>query len=67
MVVVKLTLTPTVELPTIPTQRIQVIEKIKDLDLSTHPVRPVVKLITSKGYVTLEQTQPTDRLSGRDE
>ena len=37
--------------PTKPTQKKQVIKKTEDLDLSTHPVRPVVKLNTPQRNV----------------
>ena len=37
------------------------------MDLSTHPVRPVVKLNNPERNVTSEQTQPTDRPPGTDE
>ena len=66
MVVVKQTLTRTIKLPTKPTQTIQLIRKTEDLDLSSHPVRPVVKLTTPQRNVTLEPTQPRDRLPGID-
>ena len=33
-------------------------------DLSTHPVRPVVKLTIPQRNVTLEQTQLVDHLDG---
>ena len=66
MVVIKQTLTPTKKFPTIPTQTIQKIKKTEDLDLSTHLVRPVVKLTTPQRNVTLEQMQRTDRLRGTD-
>ena len=66
MVVIKQTPTTTVKFSTIPTQTIQIIKKTEDLDLSTHPVRPLVKLTTPQRNVTLEQTQLTDRLLGID-
>ena len=66
MVVVIQTLTPTTRLPKIPTQTKQIIKNTEDQDLPTHPVRPVVKLITPQGNVTLEQKQRTDRLPGID-
>ena len=65
-VTVKHTLTPTKKFPTIPTQTIQIIKTTEDLDLSTHLVRPVVKLTTPQRNVTSEQTQWTDRLLGID-
>ena len=66
MVVLKQTLTAITKFPTIPTRTIQLIKKTEDLDLSTHPVRPVVELITPRRNVTLEQSQRTDRLPGVD-
>ena len=45
-IVVKQTLTPTIKFPAIPTYLIRIIKKTEDLDLSTYPVRPVVKLNT---------------------
>ena len=62
----KQTLTPTVKVPTTPTQTIQIIKKTEDLDLSAHPVRPVVKLTTPQRNVILEQMQLTDSLLGLD-
>ena len=63
--VVKRTLTLTTKIPTIPTQTIQIFKKkTKYLDLSTHPVRPVVKLTNPERIVILEQMQRTDRLPG---
>ena len=67
MVVVRQTLTATTEFPTIPTQTIQIFKKTEDQNLSTHPVRPVVKLTTPQRNVTLEQTQGTDHLPGIDD
>ena len=64
MVVVKQTLTPTIKFPTITTQAIQIFKKTEDLDLSTQPVRPAVKLATPQRIDTLEQPQQTDRLPG---
>ena len=43
------------------------IKKTEDLDLSTHPVRPVVKLSIPQINVTLEQTQRTDCFPGADD
>ena len=43
------------------------IRETEDLDLSSHPVRPVVELTTPQRNVTLEQTQLTDRLLGIDD
>ena len=59
MVVVRQILTPTTTFSTIPTQAKQMIKKTEDLNLSTHPVRPAVKLTTPQRNVTLEQTQRT--------
>ena len=67
MVMVKQTLTPTKKFPTIPTRPIQIIQKTKDLDLFTHPVRPVVKLPTPHRSVTLGKMQLTDRFRGVDD
>ena len=36
----------TVKFPTLPTPTIRIIKETEDLDLSTHPVRPVVRLTT---------------------
>ena len=66
-VVLKHTLTPTIEAQTIPTRTLQITRETEDLDLSTHPVRPVVELTTPQRNVTLEQTQRTDRLPGIDD
>ena len=60
--VVKQILTPTTRFPTIPTQSIQIVKKTENLDLSTHPVRHVVKLTILQRNVILEQTQLKDRL-----
>ena len=57
---VKRTLTPTIKLPTKPTQAIQIIKNTEDLDLSIHHVRPVVKLTIPHRISTLEQTQRID-------
>ena len=46
---------------------IQVIKETEDLDLSFHPVRPLVELTTPQRNATLEQTQQTDRLPGIDD
>ena len=59
--------TPTKKFSTIPTQTIQIIKKTENLDLCTHPVRPVVKLTIPQIIVTLEQIQRTDRLTGTDD
>ena len=45
----------------------QLFKKTEDPDLSTHPVRPVVKLTTLKRIGNLEQMQRTDRLLGIDD
>ena len=63
MVVPKQTLTPiTTKLQTMPKETIQIIKETEDLDLSSHPVRHVVELITPLRHAILEQTQQTDRL-----
>ena len=67
MAVSKQTLTPTTKFQTIPKRTIQIIKEIEDLDLSSHPVRPVVELTTPQRNATLEQTQQTDRLPGIDD
>ena len=67
MVVPKQTLTPTTKLQTIPKQAIQIIRETKVLDLSSHPVRHVVELITPQRTAILEQMQQTDRLHGIDD
>ena len=64
MVVLKQTLTPTIKFQTIATRTIQIIKETENLDLSTHPLRPVVELTNPQRNVTLEQTQRTDRLPG---
>ena len=45
-------------------QTIQIIKKTGNPDLSTHQVRPVVKLTIPQTNVTLEKTQLMDRLPG---
>ena len=67
MVVPKQILTPTTRFQTILNRTIQIIEETEDLDLSAHPVRPVVDLTTPQRNFTLEQTQQTDRLPGIDD
>ena len=62
MVVPKQTLTPTTKLQTIPKQTIQIIKETEDLDLPSHPVRPVVEPTAPQRNATLEQTQQIDRL-----
>ena len=63
MEVPKQTLTPTTtQLQTIPKEAIQIIKETEDPDLSFHPVRHVVELITPQRNAFLEQTQRTDRL-----
>ena len=42
-------------------------QKDKNLDLSSHPVRPVVKLTISQRNVTSEQKQLIDRFPGIDD
>ena len=66
MVVPKQIPTPTIKSQATTTRTIQIIEKTENLDLSTHPVRPVVDLTTAQGNVTLKQTQQTVRLPGID-
>ena len=65
LLVVRQHLTPTKTFPTIPTQTRQKIKKTENLDLSIHPVRPMVKVTTPRRNVTLEQMQRTDRLPER--
>ena len=67
MVVLKQTLTPTTKFQTIPTRTKQIIKETEDLDLSIHPVRPVVEVAIPQRIVILEQTQRTDRLTGIDD
>ena len=67
MVVLKQTLTLKIKFQTIPTRTIQTIKATEDLYLSSHPVRHVVELTTPQRNVNFEQTQRTDRLSGRDD
>ena len=64
MVVPKQTPTPIIKFQTIPKQTIQLIKETEALDLSSHPVRPVVALTTPQRKITLEQTQQTDRFPG---
>ena len=40
------------------------VRETEDLDLCTHPVRPLMQLTTPQTSVNLEQTQRTDRLPG---
>ena len=51
MVVVEQTLTPTMKFPAVPTQAVQKIKNTGELDLSTHPVRPLAKLTTRQRNV----------------
>ena len=67
MVVPIQTLTATTKLQTIPKLTIQIIKETEDLDLSSHPARPVVELTTPQRNATLEQTQQTDGLHGIDD
>ena len=67
MVVPKQTLTPATKLQTIPKQKIQIVKETENPDLSSHPVRHVVHLITPQRNVILEQTQRTDRLQKIDD
>ena len=62
LLVVKQTLTPAIKFPAKTMQEIQIIKKTQHLDLSTHPLRPVLKLTTPQRNDTLEQTQRTDHL-----
>ena len=67
MVVPKQTLTPTIKFQTMPKRSIQIMKETDDLDLSPHPVRPVVELTTPQRNVAFEQMQQTDRLPGIDD
>ena len=67
MVVLKQTLTLSIKFQTIPTPTIQIFKETEDLDLSFHPVRPVVELATPQRNVIMEQTKQTDHLSERDD
>ena len=62
--VVRQTLTPTKRFSTTEPQLIQKIKQSENQDLSTHLVRPVVKLTIPRRNVTFEQTQLIDRLPG---
>ena len=64
--VVRQDLTPTIRFPKLPTQIIQITEMTQNLDLSTYPVRPEVKLTIPQRNATLEQTQLIDRLPRTD-
>ena len=64
--VVSRILTPTITFPTTPTQSLQTIKKTENQDLSTHPVRPVLKLTIPQRSVTLEPTQLMNRLPATD-
>ena len=59
--VVRQTQSPAIKFLTIPTQTLQIIKKTEDLDLSTHPVTPVVKLTIPQRNVTLEQTRRSNQ------
>ena len=63
----KQTLTPTINFLIKPTQTKNLTNKTEKVDLSTHLVRPVVKLTIPQRNVTLEQTQRTDCLPGTDD
>ena len=63
---VRQTLTPTKRLAAKPTQTIQKTEMTANLVLSTHLLRPVVKLNIPQRIATLEQTRLRDRLPGAD-
>ena len=54
MVVPKQTLTPTIRFQTKPNRTIQKIEETEDLDLSSHPLRPVVGLTSPQRNVNME-------------
>ena len=64
--VVKQNLTPSTRLPTTPKQKVQISKLIENHELSTHPVRRVVKPTVTQRIATLEQTQLTDRVPGKD-
>ena len=66
-VVPKETLTPTINSQTIPKRTTQIIKEKEGIDLSSHPVRPVVELTTPQRNVTFEPMQQTDRLTGIDD
>ena len=63
---VKQTRIPTKRFVTTPTQAIQTTGMTENLDLSTDPVRHVVKTTIPRRNATLEQTQLIDHLSGTD-
>ena len=64
---VKQTLTPTIKILTIPTQTIQIFKKTEDLDLSTHPVRHVLKITIPQNNDTLEQMKRPDQHTGTED
>ena len=66
MIVLKQTVTPTIKFQSIPTRTIQIIKETEDLDLSSHPVIPVVEVTTPQRNFTFEQMQLTDLLLGID-
>ena len=65
IIVVRKTQTPTIKFLRLPMQTLQIIKKTENINLSTHPVRPVVKPAIPQRNVTLEQTQLIDRLPQR--
>ena len=66
-IMVKETLIPRIKFLITVTQTIQAVKRTEDLDQSTHPVRPAVKLTLPQRKVTLEQTQRTDPVPGTDD
>ena len=58
---------PTMKFQTSPKRTKQIVRETKVLDLSSHPVRPVVELSTPQRMVTWEQTQQTGRIPGIDD
>ena len=66
MVVPKQTLTPNIKHQSGTRRTIQIIKETEDLDLSFYPVRHVAEQTTAQRDATLEQTQRTDRLPGKD-
>ena len=58
--VVRQTQTPTIKIVSLPIQTKQIIKKTGNLELSTHPVRPGVKLTIPQKIVNLERMQRRD-------
>ena len=65
--VVKKTPAPLTRAPRVQTQKIRTNETTENQDLSTHPVRLVVKTTSPQKNATWEQMQQKDRLPGTDD